>query len=92
MLDNPAVTGLFNAGTGTSRTYLDLARAVCRACGVPERIEFVPMPEALAGQYQSFTEARLDRLRAAGYAGQLTTLEEGIARYVALLDSGDPYV
>ncbi len=35
-----------------------------------------------AGQYQSFTQAPMDRLRAAGYAGQFTPLEEGMRRYV----------
>ncbi len=40
------------------------------------------MPAALQGQYQSFTEARMDRLRAAGYPGQFTPLEDGVRRYV----------
>lgn len=82
LLDHPAVSGLFNLGTGTARTYLDLAHAVCDAAGQPRRVEFVPMPAALHGQYQSFTEARMDRLRAAGYAGQFTPLEHGVRRYV----------
>ena len=82
LLDRPEVSGLFNLGTGTARTYLDLAHAVCDAAGQPRRVEFVPMPETLRGQYQSFTEARMDRLRAAGYAGQFTPLEDGVRRYV----------
>ena len=55
---------------------------MCDAAGVPRNIEFIDMPAALRGQYQSFTEATLTRLRAAGYAGQFTPLEEGIRRYV----------
>ena len=82
LLDRPEVSGLFNLGTGVARTYLDLAHAVCDALGRPRAIEFIDMPEALQGQYQSFTEARMDRLRAAGYAGQFTPLEEGVRRYV----------
>ncbi len=82
LLDRPAVSGLFNLGTGTARSYLDLAHAVCDAAGRPRRVEFIDMPPALHGQYQSFTEARMDRLRAAGYAGQFTPLEEGVRRYV----------
>jgi ADP-L-glycero-D-manno-heptose 6-epimerase len=81
-MDTPAVNGLFNLGTGTARTYLDLAHAVCDSAGQPRRIEFIDMPESLRGQYQSFTQAPMDRLRAAGYAGQFTPLEEGIRRYV----------
>ena len=82
LLDRPDVSGLFNLGTGTARSYLDLAHAVCDAAGRPRSVEFIDMPEALHGQYQSFTEARMDRLRAAGYAGQFTPLEEGVRRYV----------
>jgi ADP-L-glycero-D-manno-heptose 6-epimerase len=93
LLDTPDVSGLFNLGTGTARTYLDLAHAVCDAAGVPRRVEFIPMPATLRGQYQSFTQANPDRLRAAGYAGQWTPLEEGVRRYVQdHLASGDPYL
>jgi ADP-L-glycero-D-manno-heptose 6-epimerase len=82
LLDTPDVSGLFNVGTGHARTYLDLANAVCDAAGVPRNIQYIDMPAALRGQYQSFTEATLTRLRNAGYAGQFTPLEEGIRRYV----------
>jgi ADP-L-glycero-D-manno-heptose 6-epimerase len=92
LLEAPGVGGLFNLGTGQARTYLDLAHAVCDAAGQPRRTEFVPMPQALHGQYQSFTQARMDRLRAAGYPGQFTPLEDGIRRYVQqYLASGAPY-
>jgi len=78
----PSVSGIFNVGTGGSRTYRDLADAVCDAAGKPRWIEYIDMPERLRGQYQSFTEASIDRLRAAGYTGQFTRLEEGVRRYV----------
>ncbi len=92
LLDTQAVSGLFNVGTGRARSYLDLAHAVCDAAGVPRRIEFIEMPPALHGQYQSFTQASTERLRAAGYAGQFTPLEEGIRRYVQdYLSKADPY-
>jgi ADP-L-glycero-D-manno-heptose 6-epimerase len=92
LLDTPTASGLFNVGTGRARSYRDLAHAVCDAAGVPRRIEFTDMPEALRGQYQSFTEAGIARLRAAGYAGQFTPLEEGVRRYVQdYLTHPDPY-
>ena len=92
LLDVPTVSGLFNLGTGTARTYLDLAHAVCDAIVVERRIDFIDMPEALKGQYQSFTQAHMDRLRAAGYPGQFTSLEDGVRRYVQGYLSGDtPY-
>ena len=40
------------------------------------------MPARLRGPYQSNTEAPMQRLRAAGYAGGFTPLEEGVRRYV----------
>ena len=82
LLDTPSACGLFNVGTGQARSYLDLAHAVCDAAGRPRAVEFIDMPENLRGQYQSFTEASPARLRAAGYSGQFTPLELGIARYV----------
>ncbi|MDX5930853.1 ADP-glyceromanno-heptose 6-epimerase [Acidiphilium acidophilum] len=92
LLDRPGVSGLFNLGTGTARTYADLASAVFAARGETPNIEFIPMPTRLHGQYQSFTEARIDRLRAAGFETPFTSLEQGIAAYVSeFLTQADPY-
>lgn len=92
LLENPKVSGLFNVGSGLARSFRDLARAVFTALGEAERIDFVDMPEELRGRYQYFTEAPLDRLRAAGYAGQATPLEEGVRRYVQdYLLAADPH-
>ena len=92
LYDTPTVSGLFNLGTGHARTYHDLALAVCAAAGAPPEIEYIDLPERLRGQYQSYTEADMTRLRAAGYAGQFTTLEDGISRYVRdFLNTPDPY-
>jgi ADP-L-glycero-D-manno-heptose 6-epimerase len=82
LFDTPSVSGLFNVGSGRARTYLDMAHAVCDAAGRKRNVEFIDMPANLRGQYQSFTQANMDRLRAAGYAGQATTLEDGVRRYV----------
>ena len=92
LLDKPAVNGLFNLGTGVARSYRDLAHAVCDAAGVEQRITFIDMPEALRGQYQSFTQAEMGRLRKAGYVGQFTSLEDGVSRYIGeFLRARDPY-
>ncbi|MFL5256275.1 MAG: ADP-glyceromanno-heptose 6-epimerase [Rhodopila sp.] len=93
LMETPSVSGLYNLGTGRARTYLDLAHAVSDAAGKPHAVEFIDMPAGLRGQYQSFTEARMDRLRAAGYTGQFTLMEEGIRRYVQdYLATPDLYV
>ncbi len=82
LLDNEEVCGLFNLGTGQARTWLDLAKAVFDAAGQARSIEFIDMPQALIEKYQYFTEARMDRLRSAGYGRAFTSLEHGIADYV----------
>ncbi len=92
LLDTPAVSGLFNVGTGVARSYLDLAHAVADAAGVARSAEFIDMPEALRPQYQSFTCARIERLRAAGYQKEFTSLEDGVGRYVRdFLSGASPY-
>lgn len=93
LYDNPKVSGIFNCGTGVARSYLDLAHAVCDAAGKERQIAFIDMPEALRGQYQSYTCADMKRLRDAGYDRPFTSLEEGITRYVTeYLAKSDPYL
>ena len=77
-----ATGGLFNCGTGTARTWVDLATAAFRALGLEPRIEFIEMPQQLQGKYQYFTEARMEKLRAAGYTQPFTSLEEGVREYI----------
>jgi len=84
-LAQPLPRGIFNLGTGTARTFLDLVRATFRALDAPERIRFVDTPEAIRERYQYFTEARMERLRAAGWTREFARLEDGVARYVAWL-------
>lgn len=92
LAERPHVSGLFNLGTGRARTWLDLAHALFAAVGRPNAIEFIEMPEALIGTYQYFTEARMGRLRAAGYQRPFVSLEDGILRYVReYLATDDPY-
>jgi ADP-L-glycero-D-manno-heptose 6-epimerase len=79
--------GIYNLGTGQARTFYDLARGVYTALKLEHRIEFIPMPEELRARYQYFTEAKMERLRAAGFAGAFTSLEEGIRQYVQRLSA-----
>ena len=79
---NEKAGGLFNIGFGKARTWLDLARAVFTALKREPKIEFVDMPEAIRDKYQYFTEANLARLRAAGYAAPVTSLEDAVSDYV----------
>jgi ADP-L-glycero-D-manno-heptose 6-epimerase len=85
LLDNPTVAGLFNCGSGTARTWADLAAAVFAAMGLPTAIDYVDMPDGLREKYQYHTEAPMDKLRSAGYHRPFHSLEEGVSEYVTWL-------
>jgi len=82
LMENPSVKGLFNVGTGTARTFSDLATAVFMALKKDPEIEFIDMPDTLKNKYQYFTEANIEKLRKSGYTKPMTTLEDGIRQYV----------
>lgn len=98
-LDHPARSGIFNVGTGAAQSFNDVAVATVNACrqhagespltlaamqqaGI---IEYIPFPDDLRGKYQSYTQADIGALRAAGYHEPMRTVEEGVAGYVAQL-------
>ena len=74
--------GIFNLGTGNARTFLDLSRATFEAMGKEADVHFVDTPEDIRDKYQYFTEAKMDKLRQAGYNLPFYALEEAIADYV----------
>ena len=78
----PQPSGLYNLGTGTARSFLDLATATFRAMGKEPDIEFIDTPADLRENYQYFTEADLSHLREVGYDKAFTSLEEGVEDYV----------
>ena len=90
--EHPDVSGLFNSGSGTARSFADLAKAVYRALGTEPEIRFVDTPEEIRAKYQYFTEGRMDRLRERGYRLPPTSLEEGVRQYVQdFLAAEDPH-
>lgn len=92
LLDNSSVSGLFNVGSGSARSFEDLAIATMKAARLEPRIEYIEMPEILRGKYQYFTEAELSSLKKAGYLTPSTSLEDGVFDYVQnYLMSEDQY-
>ncbi len=81
-LAESSASGLFNIGSGTAHTWLDLVGPIFRALELPEKIEFVEMPAHLRGKYQYYTCARTQRLRAAGYDRPATPLADAVTDYV----------
>lgn len=85
-------TGIFNIGTGTARSFRELAEATFVAFGRQPAIDYIDMPEEIREKYQYFTEAATDNLRQAGYAAPFAPLENNIADYVqTYLNREDPY-
>jgi ADP-L-glycero-D-manno-heptose 6-epimerase len=90
-LERPGLSGIFNVGTGRSQSFNEVARAVIAWHG-RGKIEYTPIPNHLEGRYQSFTEADIGDLRAAGYCGAFRTVEEGVALYMDWLNGGAAFV
>lgn len=94
-LDHPEQSGIYNVGTGAAQSFHDVAVATVNACrkarneppltltALRERgiIQYIPFPDDLRGRYQSYTQADISTLRAAGYEAPFLTVEQGVARY-----------
>ena len=75
-------TGLFNIGSGQAHTWLDLVGPIFEVLGLPQKIEFVDMPQSLRDKYQYSTKASIERLRESGYAKPITPLRDAVTDYV----------
>ncbi len=85
LMQNPKINGIFNLGTGRACTWNELANALFKAVGKKPNIEYIAMPEILKPRYQYFTQATMNKLRAAGYTKAFTSLEQSIADYCQYL-------
>jgi len=94
-LDHPGRSGIFNAGTGHAQSFNDVAIAAVNSYRrardeAPLTLEqmreqgivrYIPFPADLRDKYQSYTEADVTALRAAGYTAPMLTVEQGVPRY-----------
>ena len=94
-LNHPGHSGIFNAGTGRAQSFNDVAVAAVNTCrkaqGEPALtleqmqkqgiVRYVAFPADLRDKYQSYTEADVAALRAAGYTAPMLTVEQGVPRY-----------
>ena len=78
------VSGVFNVGTGASASFNDVARAIIAWHG-RGAIRYIPFPDELKTRYQSYTQANIAALRAAGYAAPFTDVRAGITAYLGAL-------
>ena len=98
-LDHPGVSGIFNVGTGRAQPFNDVAstvvnahRALAGEHALPLAelvalglVESLPFPAALKGKYQSFTQADITRLRAAGYTAPFMSVQQAGRPYATWL-------
>lgn len=82
LMDKRPASGLYNLGTGKARSFEDLVKASFAGMDRTASIRFIDMPEDIRDKYQYFTEARMDKLRNAGYDAPFYSLEDGINDYV----------
>lgn len=81
------VSGIFNCGTGRAEPFLNIANAAIAALGQGE-VEYIDFPEHLKGRYQSFTQANIGALRAAGYNADFRDVADGVKSYISwMLDA-----
>ncbi|MBY0470597.1 ADP-glyceromanno-heptose 6-epimerase [bacterium] len=84
-IERPIRRGIYNLGTGKARPFVDLVHAVFKTLGQESHIEYIDTPAALRERYQYFTEAKMDRLKQAGYSENFLSLEAGVEEYVRRL-------
>ncbi|WP_332776898.1 ADP-glyceromanno-heptose 6-epimerase [Polaromonas sp.] len=94
--DHPEKSGIFNLGTGKAQPFNDVALTVVNtlrqrqqapALGLADAvsqglIEYIGFPPALVGKYQSYTQADLSALRAAGCHHVFADVQSGVAQYM----------
>ena len=84
--------GIYNIGCGKAHTWLEVANAIFKTLGKEPQIEFIDMPENIMNQYQYFSEAKIDKIRKAGYDKNITELEKSIEEYIKNYLEPDKYL
>lgn len=82
LMEKQPASGLYNAGTGTARSFNDLVKAIFNSLNLELNIEYVDTPIDIRDKYQYFTEADMHKLQDAGYDKPFYSLEAGVNEYV----------
>jgi ADP-L-glycero-D-manno-heptose 6-epimerase len=100
-LDHPEQSGIFNLGTGKAQPFNDVALAVVNTLRKGQNaaalsledaargglIDYIGFPPALVGKYQSYTQADLGALRAAGCDHAFADVQTGVTAYMQWLNN-----
>ena len=90
-LDNDVASGIYNCGTGHAHTFNAVAKAMIESMHSKMRTTYCDFPDELRGKYQSFTEADMKKLTAAGYKGGFTNFVIAVEEYCRFLEAGGYY-
>ena len=84
-LNNRHLSGIYNCGTATPRSFYDIATIMKTAYDF--QIEEIDMPKHLTGRYQKYTCSNNTQLyEKVKYEENFLSLEEGIFRYIRHLE------
>ena len=79
---NKPQNGIYNLGSGKAHSFNELAFAAFNALDINPKIEYIDTPEKYRKNYQYFTEAKIDKLRNAGYTNEFMSFESCVKEYV----------
>ncbi len=82
LMNQQPQSAIYNLGSGTARTFLDLAKNTFYALDKTPDIDFMDTPIDIRGKYQYYTQADMEKLKKEGYTQKFHTLEEGVEDYV----------
>ena len=75
-------SGIYNVGTGVARTFNDLVKATFKGIDRKPEIHYIDMPEDIRDTYQYYTQAEMQKIKAAGYDDNMFSLEAGVDDYI----------
>jgi len=84
LMNSRDISGIFNVGTGLSRSFNDVAKNVISTLG-EGKIKYIDFPDDLESQYQAFTEANMSLLRKSGFEQKFLSVEQGVESYIKWL-------
>jgi ADP-L-glycero-D-manno-heptose 6-epimerase len=88
----PALSGIYNLGTGEARSFHDLVKATFKAMAKKPKITFIDMPPELQNQYQYYTQAEMAKLKKALPKFKFMKLEDAVSDYVGNHLMTEPYM
>jgi ADP-L-glycero-D-manno-heptose 6-epimerase len=75
-------SGIYNLGSGQSRTFNELANAIFSSLKLNPVIQYIDTPIDIRDKYQYYTEANMENIVKTGYVSGFETIENGVDDYI----------